>query len=188
MEFLTELWLPILIAAVFVFIVSSITHMVIPLHAGDYQQLPNEEAMLDGMRSEAVPPGDYVFPFCNSIKDMETDETMAKFNRGPVGFMTVLPNGPMAIGKSLLHWFLYSLMLGIFVAYITRIAYAPGAETMAIFRMTGTIAVMGYATAHIPNSIWKGVSWATTGRFIFDGLLYGLATGAAFCWFWPELG
>lgn len=35
MAFLTDLWLPILLSAVFVFIASSISHMVLPFHKKD---------------------------------------------------------------------------------------------------------------------------------------------------------
>ncbi len=41
---LAELWLPILLSAVVVFIVSSILHMVISIHKGDFKKLPGEES------------------------------------------------------------------------------------------------------------------------------------------------
>ena len=49
MEFLTDLWLPILLSAVFVFIASSIFHMAIPIHKGDFKKLPGEEKVLAEM-------------------------------------------------------------------------------------------------------------------------------------------
>lgn len=55
MEFLTELWLPILVSAVAVFVVSSVLHMVVPLHKGDYRKIPDEENVMAGL--EEVPPG-----------------------------------------------------------------------------------------------------------------------------------
>lgn len=185
MEFLTALWLPILLSAVFVFVVSSILHMAVPHHKADHKPLPGEANIMAAMRAESVPQGDYMFPFCNSMKDMGSEEMVAKFEQGPVGFMTVYPSGQMAMGKPLLYWFLYSLLIGVFAAYLTNLAHAPGADAMAVFRTSGTIGVLAYATASIPNSIWKGVNWGTTARFVFDGILYGLATGAAFGWFWP---
>ena len=39
---LMDLWLPILLSAVFVFVASSIIHMAIPIHKGDYKRLPGE--------------------------------------------------------------------------------------------------------------------------------------------------
>jgi hypothetical protein len=38
---LSALWLPIVLSAVIVFIASSIMHMVLPYHRGDYQPLPD---------------------------------------------------------------------------------------------------------------------------------------------------
>ena len=41
------------------------------------------------------------------------------------------------------------------------------------------------AVAGTPYHDWKGVSWGITFKFVIDGLLYGLATGAVFAWLWP---
>ena len=54
---ITELWLPILLSAVFVFIASSIFHMVIPLHKGDYKKLSGEDCCalpVDALRQRAA--------------------------------------------------------------------------------------------------------------------------------------
>ena len=40
---LAALWLPILLSAVFVFVVSSILHMVLPIHRSDFKKLPDED-------------------------------------------------------------------------------------------------------------------------------------------------
>lgn len=51
--------------------------------------------------------------------------------------------------------------------------------------MTGTVAVLAYAVTYIPDSIWKGLSWGVTAKFMFDGLIYGLVTAGTFGWLWP---
>jgi hypothetical protein len=186
MEFLTELWLPILMSAVFIFIVSSVIHMVLPIHKNDCTKLPGEDAVLAEMRNQNVTPGEYSFPCPKDMKDMASPEMLEKYNRGPVGFMVVMPNGPFAIGKSLLHWFVYCIFVGIFVAYIANLAMAPGTDYLTVFRITGTCAFLVHAIGGIPNSIWKGQSWKTTGKFMFDGLMYAFATAGAFGWLWPE--
>ncbi len=184
---LTELWMPILVSAVFVFVVSSILHMVIPIHKGDFKKLPNEDKLLEAMRSTGVGQGSYMFPCPDCMKDMCSPEMIEKYNRGPVGSMTVFPNGPPAMGKSLIQWFVYSTMIGAFVAYIAAQGVARGADFMGVFRMAGTVAVLAYATVAIPDSIWKGQSWGVTAKFIFDGVVYGLVTGATFGWLWPAV-
>ena len=74
MEFLTQLWLPILLSAVFVFIVSSIIHMVLQTHNSDVKKMNNEEAVLEAMRTNGVAPGSYMFPRAGSMKEMGTPE------------------------------------------------------------------------------------------------------------------
>ncbi len=185
MEFIIDLWLPILVAAVFVFIVSSVIHMAIPIHKNDHKGLPNEETVLGALRDNGVSPGSYMFPWPKSMKDCGSPEMIEKFNRGPVGFMTVWPNGPMGVGKSLVQWFIFSIVVGIATAYVASFTTQPGADFGTVFRLTGTVAFLAYAFGVVPEAIWKGQAWSTTMKFVFDGLLYGLSTGAAFAWLWP---
>jgi len=180
-----DLWLPILLSAVFVFIASSILHMVIPIHKGDFKQLPGEEAILETMRGQNIAPGAYMFPFCGSMKDMGSPEMMEKYKRGPVGLMTIRPSGPPAMGASLLIWFIYSILISLFVAYLASLTLDQGAAYGSVFRVAGTAAILGYAFASIPESIWKGQPWSATFKFIFDGVVYGLVTAGTFGWLWP---
>ncbi|MHC4818794.1 MAG: hypothetical protein ACYTF8_12140 [Planctomycetota bacterium] len=185
MGFLTELWLPIILAAVLVFVASSILHMFLPIHKGDYRKLAGEDQVLETMRGTGVTPGTYMFPCPSSMKDMATPEMIEKFKQGPVGHLTVVPSGPPGMGKNLVQWFLYSVLISIFVGYLTSHAVAPGAAYFSVFRIAGTIAVLAYGVAVLPDSIWKGVPWKITAKFVFDGVVYGLATAGAFAGFWP---
>ncbi len=186
MEFLTDLWIPILVAAVFVFLVSSVIHMVIPIHKGDYQPLPDEDGLMAAMREKGLAPGSYGFPCPRSMKEMTSPEMVEKYKEGPVGFMTVLPTGLPQIGKSLIQWFLFSILVGLFVAYVASLSLDAGAGFRPVFRLCSTLGTMAYALGYFNDSIWKGVSWKITLKYLFDGLLYGLATGAAFGWLWPS--
>ncbi|MHC5065993.1 MAG: hypothetical protein ACYTG5_18690 [Planctomycetota bacterium] len=180
-----DLWLPILVAAVFVFIASSILHMVIPIHKGDFTKMDGEAEVMASMRTQGVEPGNYMFPCASSMKEMTSPEMIEKLNQGPVGFMNVYPNGPMNMGKSLGQWFVYCIVISVVVAYLTGIAYAPGAGYPEIFRFAGTVAILGYGLNAFTESIWKGVKWSTSFKFLFDGIVYGLVTGGAFGWLWP---
>lgn len=182
MSFVAELWLPIVLSAVGVFVVSSVLHMLLPIHRNDCKKLDGEEAILASLREHGVSPGEYMFPAADCMKDMGTPEYTGKCNLGPVGFMMILPNGPWNMGKSLSQWFLYSLGISLLTGYVAGFALVEGAGFGEILRLTGTVATIGYASASIQNSIWKGVSWWVTCKFIFDGILYGLATGAVFGW------
>lgn len=184
--FITELWLPILLSAVFVFIASSIIHMALPLHKGDLKKLPGEDKILAEMRAQGLRPGAYMFPCPESMKELGSPEMIEKCRLGPVGLMNISPSGAPGMGKNLLEWFLYSLLISIFVAYIGEVALDRGAASMAVFRLVGTAAILAYATRSIPESIWHRQPWSITFKFAMDGVVYGLITGATFGWLWPH--
>ncbi|MFG0316535.1 MAG: hypothetical protein ACF8XB_04620 [Planctomycetota bacterium JB042] len=182
---LVDLWMPILVSAVFVFVVSSVLHMCIPIHKGDYRGLPNEANVLESLRANGVPPGQYMFPHCEEMKDLGSPEMKEKFANGPIGTIIVRPAGMPSMGKALGQWFLYTVLIGAVVAYLASLALPAGADASTVFRLTGTAGILGYAFSSFTESIWKGLSWGVTAKFVFDGVLYGLATGAAFAWLWP---
>ncbi len=182
----TELWLPILLSAVFVFVASSVLHMVLQIHNGDYKKLPGEDGIMETMRAEGVEHGMYMFPHASSMKDMGTPEMIEKYNQGPVAWLTVLPNGPIAIGKSLAQWFLYTVLIGFVVAYVATLGLSGGATYGTVFRLTGTVAILAYAFSAFPESIWKGQGWGVALKFVCDGVVYGLVTAGTFGGFWPD--
>jgi hypothetical protein len=181
-----SLWLPILLSAVIVFIVSSIIHMVIPYHRKDFGKVPSEDEVMVALRKFDIPPGEYVIPCAGSPKEMGTPEFIEKTKKGPVAFMTVMPNGPPSMGASLVQWFVYCVLVGIVAAYIAGRALEPGAHYLAVFRFAGCAAFAGYALALLQNSIWYKRAWSTTLKSVFDGLVYVLLAGGTFGWLWPN--
>lgn len=186
MVYLTELWLPILLSAVFVFVASSIIHMGIGWHRSDYWKLPNEDQVLGAMRTETLRPGLYTFPHSASMKEMATPEMQEKLKKGPCGFLTIVPSGMPSMGKYLGGWFVYCLLVGLLVAYLTGRVMQPGDSYLAVFRVAGTAAFLGYAMGEPVNSIWKGQRWGITLKHMFDGLIYALLTAGTFGWLWPR--
>jgi hypothetical protein len=185
MVHLSALWLPIVLSAVIVFIASSILHMLLPYHKGDYQQLPEEDKVLTALRAAGLKRGLYVFPYCTH-KDMKSPAVQEKYKQGPVGMMTILPVGPPVLPKYLIQWFVYCLVIGFFVAYLTGHTVAQGAHYLAVFRVAGTAAFLAYGLGNLSNSIWKGQMWSMTIKEVVDGLVYGLLTAGTFGWLWPR--
>jgi len=66
----------------------------------------------------------------------------------------VLPNGQMQMGSSLMQWFVYCIVVGVFAAYVASRALEPGAHYLSVFRFVGTVAAAGYGLAFLQNSIW----------------------------------
>lgn len=183
---LASLWAPILLSAVFVFVASSIIHMMLPYHRNDFGKVPAEDEVMDALRKIGIPPGDYVVPYAGSPKRMKDPDFIDKVKRGPVVFMTVLESGPPAMGKNLVLWFVYCAAVGVFAAYIAGRALAPGAQYLEVFRFAGCVAFVGYAVALWQNSIWYKRAWSTTLKSSMDSLVYALLTAGAFGWLWPD--
>jgi len=186
MTALSLLWAPIVVSAVIVFVASSIIHMATSWHKGDYSKLPNEDAVREALRAHAIPPGDYRVPCASSMQEMGTPAFQEKMKQGPVMVLTVVPNGPAAMGKSLVLWFLSSLVVSVFAAYVAGRALPAGASYLHAFRFVGTVAFVGYSLALWQVSIWDHRPWTTTIKLTLDGLVYALLTAGTFGWLWPR--
>jgi hypothetical protein len=182
---ITALWLPVLLSAVAVYLVSTVIHMFLGYHWNDYRATPKQDALLEALRANGVAPGDYMLPKPESMRQMRTPEFKARMDKGPLVMMTVAPGG-MAMGKSLLQWFLYLVVVGICCAYIASRELHAGAAYLAVFRLTGFSAFMAYALALPQASIWYRRDWRTTLITMFDGLVFALLTGGMFGWLWPH--
>lgn len=184
---MSALWLPILLSAIAVFLASSVIHMVLGFwHKDDFGRVPDEEKFRGAVAPLALPPGDYCVPRAASMEEMRSPEFKAKHEKGPVMLFTVLPSGPITMNRQLVQWFVYTLVIGIFVAYLASRALPAGAHYLRVFRLTSVTAFVAYAAALWPMSIWYRRSWGTTIRSTIDGLLYALLTGGVFGWLWPR--
>jgi len=183
---LSALWLPILLSSVIVFVVSSIIHMATPLHKNDYRSVPDEDKVAAALRPFAIPPGDYMVPRAASMEDMRSPQFLEKMKQGPVMIVTVMPNGPMTMGRNLVLWFLYSVVIGVFAAYIAGCALPHGANYLRVFQFVSVIAFIGYSAALWQMSIWYRRAWSTTIIATIDGFIYALLTAGIFGWLWPR--
>ena len=180
-----SLWLPVLVSAVFVFVVSSIIHMLLGYHKSDFGKVSNEDEVMGALRRGNIKPGDYCIPHAGSMEAMGSPEYIEKTTTGPVAFMSVRPSGPPNMTNYLIQWFLYSIVVSIIAAYVAGRALGPESAYLEVFRFAGCTAFVGYSIGLLQNSIWWGRSWTTTFKSMFDGLLYSLVTAGAFGWLWP---
>jgi hypothetical protein len=181
---LVQLWLPVLVSAVVVFVASFLAWMVLPHHKKDIKTLPDEKALTDHLRKLNLPPGTYMWPGCQPGQDMKSEEYCARYNAGPWGTMNVVGRKP-SFARNLVLTFLLYIVVSIFVGYVTSLAREPGASFLPVFRLAGATAVLGYCAGSIPGAIFTG----KPGRFVLtdfiDGVVYGLLTGVMFGLFWP---
>ncbi len=183
---LMSLWLPILLSAVAVFVVSSILHMALKYHHSDWKCLPDDDGVRNALRPFAIAPGDYMIPGLVPGQKWNDQARIDKIKEGPVAFVTVMAPGMPSMGPQLLMWFVYSILVSVFAAYVVGGLAGPGAEYMLVHRYVGTVAFAGYGLALLQNSIWYKRSWSATLKSVFDGLVYALVTGGVFGWLWPS--
>ena len=181
-----SLWLPILLSAVFVFVASSLIHMVLKYHASDYGQLPNEEAVRAAFRGSNPGPRQYLIPYGAGMEEMKNPAYLAKLTEGPVGFITLRPNGVFGMGKTFMQWFVFTLVVSVLVAFMSGGVLPVGAGWKIVFHTVGLTAFLAYAGASVPGAIWMGKPWSIAAKEVLDGLIYGLGTAAIFSLLWPN--
>jgi len=183
---LSALWMPIVVSAVFVFVALMILHMLPGWHKGDTAAVPGEDQVLATLRGLNLQPGDYRFPFGVTVADMEAPAFLEKMRAGPVGTMTIQPNGEMKMGKMMGLWFIYSLIIAGMVAYVAGETRARGALYTDVFLVSGAVTFCCYSVGLWQSWIW----WGKTTRFTLtnsiDGVIFALITGATFGWLWPK--
>jgi hypothetical protein len=179
MQFLIDLWQPILASAVLVWFASFVCHMVLPLHKGEFNAMPREEATLETL--QGIGAGNYMFPF-GTPADMKNPEFVEKQRRGPNGTLTVW-TGPVNMGMNLVLTLLSYILISALCAYIVWNAFVGRVFVHAdIVTLVGVAAFLGHGTGLIPHYIWyKG---PRLGVALLEALIYAVITGMTFAWLW----
>lgn len=186
MNAVLSLWLPILLSAVVVFVISSLIHMVFKWHASDYRGLANEDAVRAALRAGNIAPGRYVLPHCPDMKDMSSEAMLQKYREGPVVQFTVGPNGTPALGKYLGQWFAWSLAIAVIAAYLAAsVLGLDHAHARAAAKLVGAITFIAHGFGTVTESIWMMRPWSSSAMHLLDAALYAIGTALVFLWLWP---
>ena len=180
-----SLWIPVVVSTLTVFVLSFLAHMVLKHHKLDYRGLSNETAVAEAIRKGGPAPGVYMIPHCDDHSQLKDPAFVKKFTDGPVALLTVMRSGPPSMVKSLVQWFLLCLFISFTAAYVARHTLSHGSAGLEIMRITGSVALVGYAFGYFQDSIWKGIPWANSLRGIADAVVFALATGLVFRLLWP---
>lgn len=183
MSFVFQLWLPILVSAAVLFVLSAASHMALPWRRGEWGRISDAEQLQAALRGLA--PGVYSFPAAPDQKQQMTKEWMDRWAKGPSGWLTVAPPGPMTMGRSMALSFLVFLGVAFMEAYVAWHALGAGARPGAVVRLVGTVGILAFGLGPIFNSIWYHRPWRTYLSDVIDAVLFGLALAAVFAWLWP---
>ena len=180
---LSQLWLPILVAAVACHLVGFLVWVVLPHHRSDYSPLP-DEATARNLFKGKLSPGQYIIPHSDQ-KNCNTPEMVAKRNEGPNAFMVVLPNGVGNMAAQQVKNVLFHVLVSLFIAYLGSLSLQVGADYLDVFRVCGTAAVLAYGFTWGHQAIWSGRPWNVAMKDAVDGIAMGLVTAGVFGWLWP---
>ena len=180
-----SLWLPVVVSTIAVFVLSSLAHMLLKHHNRDYRGLSNEDAVAAALRKGGPAPGVYFIPYCPDHSQMKDPAVQKKFADGPVAIVTIVRSGAPRMAKHLAQWLLLCFFISFTAAYVARHTLSYGTAGLEVMRVTGAVALVGYAFGYLQDSIWKGIPWANSLRGIADSLVYALATGLVFRLLWP---
>ena len=181
-----SLWIPVVVSAVAVWLVSAVLHMALKYHTADYKGLANEDAVGEVLRKGSISPGVYMIPHCADHAKLKEPAMIEKFTKGPIALITVMPSGPPAMGKNLVQWIALCLLISFTAAYIARHTLSAASDGMLVMRITGTVAFVGYAYGHLQDAIWKAIPTGNTLRAVADSVVYAVITGLAFRLLWPS--
>jgi len=179
-------WLPIAASAVLVWIASMMIWMLMPYHRSDYRGFPDEDAVRTALKGQELKPGQYNIPNVASRKELDAPEGKRKFEEGPVGFFTLLPNRVPPVGRQMVIIFVYYLLVGATVAYVASRTLGGDTPGYLVFQVTGTVTWMAYGLAGVPDAVWFGRPWRAVAKQLLDAFLLGLVTGGVFVWLWPR--
>ncbi|MHA7813545.1 MAG: hypothetical protein ACX94C_09150 [Phycisphaerales bacterium] len=184
---LTELWLPIIVATVCVFVASSIIWMALPHHKKDIRFMPNEEEFTSAISKMDIEPGLYMFPNCQDAKDMKSDAFKAKWKAGPWGVITLQPSQPN-FPLNLTKTFLSYLVITVLVAYIAAASTSRGADALAVFQVAGAAGILGHCMGGLANDFFLGKPTRFVITGLIDGVVFALITAGIIALMWPGAG
>lgn len=187
MHDLPALWLPIIASAVLVFIASSLIHMVFKWHNSDYRKVANEDEVMAALRAGSPAPGQYVFPHCTDMKQMQDESMVKKYEQGPIGFITLIKPGKPTMGKQLVLWFVFTLVLSTALAGIALQTYGLAADSHEAGHLIGLVSFLAFFSGSVMSGIWMGKPWGAVAKDMLDSLIYSTVCALTFMWLWPSV-
>lgn len=158
--------------------------MALKWHNGDYLKLANEDEVGAALRNGSPAPGQYVLPHCLDHKEMASEAMQKKFNEGPIGFITIRPNGMPGMGKCLSQWFVYCLVIAAISGSIARSALGATPAAGMIACVVGTMSFLAFTGGSVQMGIWMGKPWRGVALDALDGAIYATICALVFSWLW----
>ena len=166
MSFMAQLWLPILVSALLVFVLSAASHMFLPWRRDEWGRITEFDSLQAALRG--LPPGLYAFPASPDRKEQMKKEWMERWAKGPSGWLTIAPPSPIRMGRNMGLSLLAFAAVAFLVAYVAFHALGPAPRYLAVFRVVGTIAFLSFGVGTVFHSIWYHRPWRAYAADVLD--------------------
>lgn len=169
-----------LVGGLIVFVWGAFSHMVLPLGEMGFSILPNEDPVLEALKSNITEPGLYFFPGMSHMREATPEEMKAweeKYKAGPIGLLLFNPQGEAPMSPRQLGMELFTNVLAASI-----IAIVLSSMSVSIIQGSFFSALLGlFAWLSISASYWNWYSFPSI--FIlaegFDQVISWLLGGLA---------
>jgi hypothetical protein len=187
MQFVVELWVPILVATLACHIYSAVAWMVLKHHRSDWMRLPQEPDLLELLRKNPPKPGQYTFPYFDG-GDANRPDFATAMKLGPIGNIRIGRTAPMNMGKLMVQTLVFFALCTFLTSYVAWHAFDKplDAAPLDIARIVGTVSLMTYTLGAFPESVWFFRPWRVFFLNAIDGVVHTVLTVGAFVYFWPK--
>jgi hypothetical protein len=183
MSVIASLWLPIVLSAVALFVLSAASHMALPWRRKEWARITDFAALQAAL--QALPPGQYAFPAAPEPREQMKPEWLERWARGPSGWLTIAPRRPINMARNMGLSFLVFLAVAFMAAYTAGHSLGPTARGLSVFRIVGTVGTLSFGVGTIFSSIWYDRPWRNYLADAVDAVLFGLVMAGIFAWLWP---
>lgn len=167
---------------VILFIWSFLAWVILPLHEPTLHKLPNEDAVIAALQSNATAKGIYLFPRSPGMSaDKPTmDAWEQKLKRGPTGMLIYDTAGTDPFMTSqMASGFLLDILSALVVAWFLARSTAMNSSYLARVTYCGMFGVFVSVFTHLMSWNWMGFPMDYTIGLIIDGIVGLLLAGLA---------
>lgn len=179
----------ILIGAVVYFGWGMISWMVLPWHNTTLKKLPEEQLIMDTLKTVIAEPGFYVFPNCKGPDGQMMDKNVSaeKFKKGPNGAVIFSPGGrePMPPQAFIIE-ILANLLIAAISMVLLRLTRDRVTSIVPRALMIAFVGLLVGAAAHVPYWNWFQFPADFTRVAVLDSVIGFFLLGFAQAKFVPE--
>ena len=184
-----QLWLPIVLSAVILFIASSVIWMFAPHHKTEWKEPPQVDALRTFLRQSGITAGAFVFPHMTAADRADkakAAEKMKQAEEGPAGVLFLRAPGPMGMGRMMVQQFVFFLVVAALIALLDVHMMDRGTVYLAVFKRDAIIAFLTFGLGTAPESIWFARPWKSFWLQAIDAAIYAGLLAGTFGWLWPR--